>query len=64
MGAVKTWDIGDVVRLKGGGPPLTVAETQTAPNAPVKCIWFDRDGILKVGQFPAMTVEEHPRDGR
>jgi uncharacterized protein YodC (DUF2158 family) len=33
--------IGDVVRLKSGGPKMTIAEIGDSDDKRVKCIWFD-----------------------
>ena len=46
--------IGDIVRLKSGGPKMTVtalAEDQAS------CTWFDRNGKRHDGAFAVATVE-------
>lgn len=49
------WKVGDVVRLKSGGPSMTVEyldlETQS-----VGCVWF-HDQEKKTGSFPAEGLE-------
>ena len=60
----KTLNIGEIVRLKGGGPPLTVCEYQKIETEPVKCVWFDDAGILRAGSFHPLTIERRPsREG-
>ena len=42
--------LGDVVRLKSGGPDMVVCD----PGSPfeVVCVWFDGDGHRVEGDFP------------
>lgn len=44
--------VGDVVRLKGDGPQMTV----TAISANVQCAWFCSSGELRTGGFPAEAL--------
>ena len=46
---------GDVVRLKSGGPKMTVLklEDETA----LACKWFDRNGKVHKDSFPPAMVE-------
>lgn len=46
---------GDVLRLKSGGPKMTVV-TLEGDDA-VACKWFDRNGKLQSDSFPAAMVE-------
>jgi uncharacterized protein YodC (DUF2158 family) len=46
--------IGDTVRLKSGGPLMTVSEL--LDNARVICTWFDNNE-LKTATFPDDSVE-------
>jgi len=46
--------IGDVVRLKSGGPKMTLTDIE---EASISCVWFDRNGKRQTGVFPAATVE-------
>lgn len=61
--------IGEVVRLKSGGPKMTVqyVDEPSSGNANVHCIWFD-DSKMCTGQFPPTTLEEfvptHQKFGR
>jgi uncharacterized protein YodC (DUF2158 family) len=58
-------NIGDVVRLKSGGPPMTVRELTTArlsspsdsPKDHVKCQWFDEKQISKIIRFPVAALQ-------
>ena len=47
-------EIGDIVRLKSGGPKMTVTELD---EREVTCTWFDRNGRNKTNKFPVATVE-------
>jgi uncharacterized protein YodC (DUF2158 family) len=52
-------NVGTTVKLKSGGPLMTVEEPNAhAGGKPVvKCTWFDK-GELKSGLFPAETLTE------
>lgn len=45
---------GDVVILKSGGQPLTVAEVH---DQSVECIWIGEEGELFRETLPAVTLE-------
>ena len=48
--------VGDIVKLKSGGPEMTV---QTLPDSPIKyykCQWF-AGKKLESGNFPADSIE-------
>lgn len=53
--------VGDVVKLKSGGPDMTVEEiaksgmTGTGPLA-AWCAWFDSKGEEKKGTFPLTSL--------
>jgi len=49
-----TFTPGDVVRLKSGGPKMTVLETK---DDMVTCKWFDRNGKLHSDGFNLALVE-------
>ncbi len=51
-----TFDIGDVVRLKSGGPKMTILGTDGAPDV-FACKWFDRNGRLNKDSFEARTIQ-------
>jgi uncharacterized protein YodC (DUF2158 family) len=46
---------GDVVRLKSGGPQMTVLSVQ---GQTVDCSWFGPDGNVKLSSFPAAALEK------
>lgn len=58
-------NIGDIVRLKSGGPLMTVRALTTAslgspPDSPrdhVDCQWFDEKQNSKGARFPASALE-------
>jgi len=45
---------GDIVRLKSGGPKMTVLSLE---NGSVTCKWFDRNGKLHTDEFAAVLLE-------
>jgi uncharacterized protein YodC (DUF2158 family) len=58
-----TPEIGDVVRLKSGGPAMTVeVVTKATEGHLVRCVWFD-DGEAKRGTFPAAALDEAENAG-
>ena len=51
-----TFNVGDVVQLKSGGPKMTVTAVPDERGPTVGCVWFD--GKTQVhGMFPPETVE-------
>ena len=46
--------VGTVVRLKSGGPAMTIASISTSG---VLCVWFDKNSEAKTGNFPPETLE-------
>jgi uncharacterized protein YodC (DUF2158 family) len=48
--------VGDVVRLKSGGPKMTVVEA--TGDGWVTCVWFNPDGKKDTGTFPESGVEK------
>lgn len=63
-GAEKKFEVGDVVRLVGGGPKMTVEQVFTGIQyAPIHCAWFEQDEsgawhALKRGCFQASVLRE------
>ena len=46
--------IGDIVKLKSGGPLMTVARCDVAKK--VECMWF-LEGKIEVGYFPPDSLQ-------
>lgn len=56
----ETLKSGDVVKLKSGGPKMTVTDVghdEIAGQTLVWCVWFDDKQIEKRGAFPLQSVE-------
>jgi uncharacterized protein YodC (DUF2158 family) len=54
--------VGDTVRLKSGGPTMTVENTGDFHGKPfVNCVWFEKSKCER-GQFPpeALTADNGP----
>ena len=52
---VKDWKTGDVVRLKSGGPRMTVVKTaneQGSGDTVAVCAWFDMNGQIQTTNCP------------
>jgi uncharacterized protein YodC (DUF2158 family) len=53
-----TLQIGDVVRLKSGGPAMRVIATGArAEPGMAECAWFDRDNTYARANFPPRALE-------
>ena len=50
-----SFQVGDIVRLRSGGIPMTVEEVVDGHS--VKCIWFDDKGDLQRVTFVIATLE-------
>jgi uncharacterized protein YodC (DUF2158 family) len=49
--------IGDVVRLKSGGPMMTVGSLETAYEGQrVRCDWIADDGVLHTAAFASAQL--------
>jgi uncharacterized protein YodC (DUF2158 family) len=51
--------VGDVVRLKSGGPPMTVTSIESEESEAghvVFCIWFNAKANEKSGHYPAAAL--------
>ena len=48
-------EIGDIVRLKSGGPKMTIVSIDESAGA--SCTWFDRNGKRHESVFALATVE-------
>jgi uncharacterized protein YodC (DUF2158 family) len=51
------FSVGDKVRLKSGGPIMTVKVGGTSRSM-VICQWFDENGQLRQGRFDARELDE------
>ena len=49
--------IGETVRLKSGGPPMTVTDRGADDEDAVWCKWFN-DGNVETSEFPAKALEK------
>jgi uncharacterized protein YodC (DUF2158 family) len=53
-----TLQVGEVVRLKSGGPAMTVMATGArAEPGVVECAWFSRDHAYATASFPPRALE-------
>jgi len=57
--------VGDVVRLKSGGPKMTIEDIKPdrldwfyRTKDFITCIWYDRDGTLRRETFEDKVLEE------
>lgn len=65
MAIQRKFKVGDLVRLKSGGPLMTVKDVYDDPNNPflkdyggyVKCTWFDEKNALRSSEFQQDTIE-------
>lgn len=48
-----SFKIGDTVRLKSGGPRMTVSSVPSGPNEEVCCKWFNPADELLESTFPS-----------
>jgi uncharacterized protein YodC (DUF2158 family) len=51
-----TFEVGDIVQLKSGGPEMTVQIAPEAPAKNYKCQWF-AGKKLESGVFPADSLK-------
>ena len=55
---------GDVVRLKSGGPTMTIENIQEfATGTVVICTWFDKDNKYFSRTFSPEVIETPPKSG-
>jgi uncharacterized protein YodC (DUF2158 family) len=52
--------VGSVVKLKSGGPVMTVVAVRDADS--LDCTWFDRDQKRRDSSFPSSCVAEFVED--
>ena len=53
--------VGNIVRLKSGGPDMTVRTVPDAPATHYECQWF-AGKKLESGRFPAGSLEPVPAE--
>lgn len=55
-----SFKIGDVVKLKGGGPLMTVTGTSVGADRPTlfTCNWFDKENREQGSAYPADALVE------
>jgi uncharacterized protein YodC (DUF2158 family) len=51
--AAATFEVGDTVQLKSGGPVMTITEIE---GTQVWCTWFTPEGKLETGTFPNLAL--------
>lgn len=52
------YKIGDTVRLKSGGPVMTITKTGTSDGEPTAWVnWFDSGGSVKTDAFPLKALD-------
>jgi len=56
------YKVGDVVRLKSGGPAMAVSGTSTSQPNSVHCIWITAVGQVNTAKFPALSLAESKPD--
>lgn len=56
MTAPTKFAIGDIVKLKSGGPEMTVQSLPDAPGRSYRCQWF-AGKKLEFGSFPPDSLE-------
>jgi uncharacterized protein YodC (DUF2158 family) len=65
-GSIVLFKVGDIVRLKTGGPEMTVAAVE-AKNPDLICTWI-AEGVGRHGRFKALLLQkveqEVPEPGR
>lgn len=55
-----TFNKGDLVKLKSGGPTMTVTEVAEKPGGYVHCVWFDGKKKLD-DSFDPESLKPAPR---
>jgi len=51
-----SWQAGDVVELKSGGPRMTVDNVEGEDA--VVCVWLDKNGEKKLGSFRSVMLQK------
>jgi uncharacterized protein YodC (DUF2158 family) len=50
--------IGNVVRLRSGGPNMTVEREPPKADDGVHCVWMDHTGQARRSEFPRRTLDK------
>jgi uncharacterized protein YodC (DUF2158 family) len=55
-----SFQIGEVVKLRSGGPLMTITSTSVGPGRLTLfcCSWFDKDNREQTGSFPAEALSK------
>ena len=53
---MEKFQVGVTVRLKSGGPKMTVYDSTNDSN--IATVWFDKEGIVKYGTFISACLFE------
>ena len=61
MPNTKGFTVGDTVRLRSGGPKMTVSKVGVSMNGDIQCQWFS-GSKLQDGWFAPHTLEPYPED--
>jgi len=51
------FDDGKIVKLKSGGPKMTIVESWNDEYPLYKCRWFDKEGLLQDEVFEEHTLK-------
>ena len=55
-GEKPSFEVGDVVGLRSGGPLMTIVAQQEGSQSACRCIWFGRRLQVEAGWFPVRTL--------
>ncbi len=59
---MRVYALGEIVRLKSGGPNMTVASVKTEPHKIYSCTWFDSDNKYNSFDFYSHEIESKNSD--
>lgn len=61
MASMSQFKVGDVVRLKSGGPRMTIVSLKAGMTSDHRCSWFE-GAQPKDGHFPPEALEPAEKD--